>query len=194
MNKVVISLPLCQGGRAHCSGGVTLARQWLTPSQDDISPLGQNGLLYRSMTSGPSAAQARVEATHALEISIAAITSPRHLRPPADATGKPRTLLATSEIDIMNARDQKGSSLTVRGVPLYRPFTRTPLWQLPLPTRRRPGRQLEEGAARSLHAWRTHVTSRGAARMGPRTSTGGGASRGGTTQSWTSWGKGGAII
>ncbi len=74
--------------------------------------MGQNSPLYRSATSAPSAAQARARATHALENSIVLITSPHHLRPPANATGKPRTLLATQETDIANARDQKGSSLT----------------------------------------------------------------------------------
>jgi hypothetical protein len=49
---------------------------------------------------------------HAPEILIVTIASPRHLQPPADATGKPRTLLATRETDIANARDQKGSFLT----------------------------------------------------------------------------------
>ncbi len=174
----------------------------MTPSQDDISPTGQNSPLYRSATSTPSAAQARAGATHALEISIIAITSPCHPRTPANATGKPRTLLAARETDIVNARDQKGSSLTA-----------------PCPLPSHPGRatispphnavvtnatatmettglvQLwEEGAARSAHARRMHVTSRGTARMVLRTSTGGGASGGGTTQSWTLRGSSGAII
>jgi hypothetical protein len=43
---------------------------------------------------------------------IVAITSPRHPRPPTNAIGKPRVLLAAGETDIVNARDQKGSSLT----------------------------------------------------------------------------------
>jgi hypothetical protein len=139
---------------------------------------------------------------HAPEISIVAITSPRHPRPPANATGKPRMLLAARETDFANARDQKGSSLTA-----------------PRPSPSRPGRATispphdavatnvtataettglarpwEEGAARSAHAQRTHMTSGGAARTGPRTSTGGGAGGGETTQSWTSRGRGGAII
>jgi hypothetical protein len=169
-------------------------RQWLTPSQDDISPTGQNSPLYRSATSAPSTAQARAGATHAPENLIIAITSPRHPRPPTDVTGEPRTLLAACKTDIPNARDQKGSSLIA-----------------PRPLPSRPGRARisppqkcrcnkrhchhgdkrvgvamggggrEEGGARSEHARRTHVMSRCVARTGPRMSTGGGASGGGMT-------------
>jgi hypothetical protein len=189
MNKVVISPPLCQGGRAPCSGGVTLARQWLTPSQDDISPTGQNGPSYRSATSKPSAAQARAGATHAPEISIVAIISPCHPRPPADATGKPRTLVATCKTDIANARDQKGSSLTAS-----RPLPSCPGRVTISPPHNAIATNAtataettglawlwEEGVARSTHVRRTHMTSGGMAGMGARTSTGGGAGRGGTT-------------
>jgi hypothetical protein len=179
-----------------------MARQWLMPSQDDISPTGQNSPLYRSTTSAPSAAQARAGATHAPEILIVTITSPRHPRPPTNATGEPRMLLAARETDIANVRDQKGSSLTA-----------------PHPSPSCPGRATispphnaiatnatataettglvwpwEEGAARSVHVRRAHMTSGGVARIGPRTSTGGGAGGGGTTQSWTSRGSGGTII
>jgi hypothetical protein len=172
------------------------------PSQDHISSTGQNNQLYRSATSAPSATQARAGATHAPENLIVAITSPCHPRPPADATVEPRTLLAANKTDIANARDQKGSSLTAP-----RPSPSCPGRAMISPphntvatnataTAEMTGlvRPWEEGAARSAHARRTHVTSGGAARTGPRTSTGGGAGGGGTTRSWTLRGSGGAII
>jgi hypothetical protein len=164
-------------------------RQWLTPSQDDISPTEQNSPLYRSATCVPSAAQARAGTTHALENLIVAITSPRHPRPPADVTGKPRTLLAARETDIANARDQKGSSLTV-----LHPLPSLPGRATILPPHdavaanatatmetTRLARPWEEGATRSTHVRRMHVTSGGAARTGPQTLTGEVTGGGGTT-------------
>jgi hypothetical protein len=202
MNKVVISPPLCQGGRAPCSDGVTLARQWLMPSQDDISPMGQNGPLYRSTTSKPSAAQARAGVAHAPEIPIVAIISPCHPRPPADATGKPRMLVATCKTDIANARDQKGNSLTASRpspsclgrVTISPPHNAIATNATATAETTGLAWPWEEGLARSTHVRRTHMTSRGKAGMGPRTLTGGGTGRGGTTRLWTSRGSGGAII
>jgi hypothetical protein len=178
-----------------------LLQQWLTPSQDDISPTGQNSPLCRSVTSAPSAAQAKARATHAPENSIVAITSPCHPRPPPNATGKPRLLLAARETDIANARDQKGSSLTaLRLVPSCPGHATISPPHDAVATNATATAEMtglewpcEEGATRSAHARRTHVTSGGAARTGQQTLTGGGAGGGGTTRSWTSQGSGGAI-
>jgi hypothetical protein len=164
--------------------------------------MGQNSLLYRSSTSVPSAAQARAGGMHAPEISIFTITSPRHPRPPANPTGKPRTLLATHKTDIANARDQKGSSLTAPH-PLPSHLGCATIWPPhdavatnATATAETTGsvRPWEEGAVRSMHTRRTHVTSRGTGRIGPWMVTGGGTGGGGTTRSWMSRGRGGAII
>jgi hypothetical protein len=148
--------------------------------------MGQNSPLYRSATSAPSAAQARAGAMHALENLIVAITSPPHPQPRADATGKLRMLLAARKTDITNARDQKGSSLTAQcplpsclgRATISPPHNAVATNATATAETTRLAQPWEEGAARSAHVRRTHVTSRGAARTGLRMLTGGGTSGG----------------